>query len=406
MAKSIFSAPCMIACALLVMASCISTSAQDTGISPPSVARDEPETADGDENEKPRKEKLTVEDTLPGILREKPTAIDLTRWKVTLPVNEDGEISGQGDAVELTRPAGFALPPYYDVQPGSITFMAPTDGARTGGSNYPRSELREMDGNGDEYEWTVADGGRLGATLKVNELPKARDDLPSRVVVGQIHGPDDELCRIYYTDKGEVYFIDDKAEEETEETIYKLTSADGKEPSIPLGATFSYKIDANAERLMVTVTHDDIDYVGTDRISAFWPGKPLYFKAGAYVQVGKPGTKARTVGDGVGSVTFFAITPPTHDIYHEAPREDEVASVEELSRPTSEERRKGKAVSNVEIYAGCVIVKTVKLLEKGITYQQAAAQARPLCTTLDREFGPSEVAQIDDVISKVFKSPQ
>lgn len=192
---------------------------------------------------------------------------------MTLPVNEQGVRSGEGDAVELKMLKGLSVPPYFDVQQNSITFVAPTNGARTKGSNYPRSELREMDGKGDEYEWQVGDGGRLSATLKVDQLPKANDDMPARVVIGQIHGPDDELCRLYYTDKGELYFIDDKAGDDHEETVFRLVSSKGKEPKIPLGASFSYVIDANAERLSVTVSYKGVDYVGVDPISSFWPGK-------------------------------------------------------------------------------------------------------------------------------------
>ncbi|MFK0383020.1 polysaccharide lyase family 7 protein [Agrobacterium sp. NPDC090273] len=362
-------------------------------------ARAQEGAVDGDD--RPKKKKIPIEERLPGILSGRSTAIDLSRWKVTLPVNEQGVRSGEGDAVELKMLKGLSVPPYFDVQQNSITFVAPTNGARTKGSNYPRSELREMDGKGDEYEWQVGDGGRLSATLKVDQLPKANGDLPARVVIGQIHGPDDELCRLYYTDKGELYFIDDKAGDDHEETVFRLVSAKGKEPKIPLGASFSYVIDANAERLSVTVSYKGVDYVGVDPISSFWPGKSLYFKAGAYLQVGKPGSKAGTVGQGQGSVTFTAIGTPTHDIYREQSEEDgedKTAGSEETGR----DRKTGKAVSSVELYAGCIAVKTTKLLEAVSNLPDAMKKARPLCESLDREFSAKETAEVDALLQRIF----
>ncbi|WP_052821186.1 polysaccharide lyase family 7 protein [Agrobacterium sp. SUL3] len=384
--------PFAVARAFLIFALCTSVFSMTS----PPLALAQEKTTDGDT---PAKKRKPIEERLPGILSGQSTGIDLSKWKVTLPVNEDGVSSGEGDAVELKKPTGFSVPPYFDVQQNSITFMAPTDGARTKGSNYPRSELREMDGKGREYEWLVGDGGRLSATLKVNELPVADDELPSRIVIGQIHGPDDELCRLYYTDSGELYFIDDKAGDDHEETVFKLISADGTEPKIPLGATFSYVIDANSERLSVTVSYNGVDYVGVNPISSFWPDKPLYFKAGSYVQIGKTGSKARTVGQGRGSATFTAISTPTHDIYREQ-SEEEQKTVE--SEGTSSERRSGKVVSNVELYAGCIAVKTAKLLEDSGALPDAREKARPLCASLNREFSANEIGEVNALVDKIF----
>lgn len=241
--------------------------------------------------------------------------IDLSRWKLTLPVNSKGEVSGSGDAAEVTDLVKYANPPFFVVEfEGALTFMAPTDGARTGGSKYPRCELRQMK-NGDEFEWTVEQGGRLDASLKINELPLTADGKPGRVVIGQIHGPDDELCRLYY-DNGRIYFYDDKAGSTPKETQFVLKDSSGKEPSIGLGERFSYSIIATKLALTVVVTTASGTFTATDPISKFWPGKKLYFKAGVYVQVSKPGSGAGTVGSGRGAATFFdivldgAVQPP------------------------------------------------------------------------------------------------
>lgn len=250
-------------------------------------------------------------DPMPGQVEAPETSIALTHWKLTLPVTKDGTVAGPGNAVDMIVLQGLSVPPYFTVTPDSISFRAPTDGATTKGSHYPRSELREMDGEGEEYQWVLEQGGTLSATLQVDELPKTTKGKAGAIVIGQIHGPDDELCRLYY-DNGSLYFVDDKAGKAGKETKFVLKSSAGKSAKIPLGEQFSYEIDANSERLKVSVSYGDITYTATDPISAFWPGKELYFKAGLYVQVAAPGSNAGHLGTGWGGVTFYAISQPTH----------------------------------------------------------------------------------------------
>jgi hypothetical protein len=245
------------------------------------------------------------------------TSIDLSNWKVTLPIDKAGK---PGSALEVTKLAGFSLPPYFDVKPDSITFSASTDGSHTSGSHYPRSELREMNGSGQERNWTIDQGGTLSATLRINEVPQLEQigageipaaipqkvPGPGRIVIGQIHGPDDELCRLYY-DNGVLYFNDDKSGEKQEQASFALKDEAGGMTQIPLGKSFSYKIAANAQGITVSAVVDGRTYSASEPISAFWPGQELYFKAGAYVQVGVAGGGALETGSGTGSVTFTSI---------------------------------------------------------------------------------------------------
>ncbi|HEY4202184.1 MAG TPA: polysaccharide lyase family 7 protein [Devosiaceae bacterium] len=243
---------------------------------------------------------------LPGQTSAPKTSINLANWKITLPIDKKGRPTGRDDAVEVEKLIGFALPPYFSVTSNSITFQAPTNGSTTDGSGYPRSELREMNGRGGMAAWTVATGGRLSATLRINEVPRVSTGKPGRIVIGQIHGPNDELCRLYY-DAGQIFFVDDKAGDKRKETSFPLLSSGGKPAGIPIGARFSYTINVNASTLVVTVKHGGTTYSATDPIGTFWPGKKLYFKAGAYVQVGAGSSKEHTGGTGQGSVTFFAL---------------------------------------------------------------------------------------------------
>jgi hypothetical protein len=237
--------------------------------------------------------------------------IDRTLWKLTLPVDASGGFSGT--AIEIKPlPAAYERAPYfYTVNEGALTFMAPTEGATTSGSHYPRSELREMTGAGTEAAWTIAQGGTLSATLAVNELPLASGGKNGRIVIGQIHGPSDELCRLYY-DNGKLHFHDDKSGPGQTELEYVLRSPAGAVTSIPLNASFDYSIVVANGTLTVSAQYAGTTYTASETINAFWKGKALYFKAGAYVQVGKPGSGAGTTGTGRGRVSFYRLTPPSH----------------------------------------------------------------------------------------------
>lgn len=239
------------------------------------------------------------------------TNFDLSLWKITLPVNSSGQIGGAAVEVKNIGATFQKAPYFYTAQDGAMVFMAPTDGARTSGSKYPRSELREMDASGKEISWTVEQGGELHATLSVNELPVTSAGAKGRIVIGQIHGPDDELCRLYYDD-GKLYFYDDKATSSIKETQFILKSASGQTTNIALNEKFEYSIIADRNNLTVIAVHNGVEYRAVDPVSSFWPGKALYFKAGAYVQVSAPGSGAGNVGSGKGQVSFYRLLPPSH----------------------------------------------------------------------------------------------
>jgi hypothetical protein len=236
---------------------------------------------------------------------------DLSLWKLTLPVDGNGQFSGT--AIEVKPIASTYQHPlyFYSGADGAMTFMAPTEGATTSGSHYPRSELRELTATGGNAAWTVAQGGTLSATVAVNEVPVAASGSKGRVIIGQIHGPNDELCRLYY-DNGRLYFHDDKSGVNQTELEYVLKSSAGGTTNIPLNATFDYSIVVANGSLVVSARYDGITYTASEPISSFWPGQALYFKAGVYVQVGKPGSGAGTMGTGRGKVSFYKLAKPSH----------------------------------------------------------------------------------------------
>lgn len=242
--------------------------------------------------------------------------IDEGMWKSTMPYDAAGGTTGT--AVEVWPPALLTLDnQYFDRQVnGSIIFEAPVDGARTSGSNYARCELREIlpDGS-NEYEWTPETGGRLECTCAVLELPtQTVGSAGERAIIGQIHGPNDEPCRLYFYRDGHLEFADDKAGAGTSgtETLFQLKNASGQVSAIPLGDYFTYVIEMDRTGIRTTVLYNNVNYTAFSPLSNFWPGKLCYFKSGSYNAIGKVGTSAGQQGTGRARVQFQRIIRPKH----------------------------------------------------------------------------------------------
>ena len=161
----------------------------------------------------------------------------------------------------------------------------------------PPSTLREMDGS-DRAAWKLSEGGTLTATLKVDETPIKDGGAPGRVVVGQIHGQNDELVRLYY-EGGKVYFMNDQAGSGNKETKFTFKNDDGKQPNIALGETFSYMIEARGSKLLVKILADGDEYVSNSKINSVWKSDTFYFKAGVYLGVNE------NSGHGEGEASFY-----------------------------------------------------------------------------------------------------
>ena len=223
---------------------------------------------------------------------------NLSNWKITLPVDQNGTIVGT--AQEVKNLHGYQNLSYFYTGPdGAMVFRAAVDGATTSGSKYARSELREMNG-ADRAAWTIKQGGSMSATLEVDHVPTRFDGSEGRIVVGQIHGQDAELTRLY-RDNGTVYFVNDHAGSTGQETAFRLTNSAGKTPYISLNEKFSYTIDASSSQLKVSVYADGQVYTATDTINSFWKTDTFYFKAGTYLGVNE------TQGTGYGQTSFYAL---------------------------------------------------------------------------------------------------
>jgi Ca2+-binding RTX toxin-like protein len=223
---------------------------------------------------------------------------DLSNWKITLPVDSNGQFSGT--AMEVKNLSGYQHSKYfYTAADGAMTFVAPVEGATTSGSSYARSELREMNGTANAA-WNLQTGGFMSATLEVDAAPN-RDGAGGKIVVGQIHGQDDELVRLYW-ENGKLYFANDQAGSNNSETKFYFVNASGQQPDVSLDERFSYTINAKGDNLEVTVFADGQIYKSVSKINSVWQSDTFYFKAGAYLGANESN------GSGYGQTSFYALS--------------------------------------------------------------------------------------------------
>lgn len=233
------------------------------------------------------------------------TNFDLSNWNLTLPVDDDYFAADGGDGDYTDDVATTILRDdlegseygdmfYYDALKQALIFRAEYNGATTSGAKGARSELREVDEDGNKAAWSVSDtyAHTLSATLFVSEIAVDSESNIGRVVIGQIHGVDDELCRIYLTDEGTIYYANQHTGTDGEERRFYFENADGESPNISLGETFSYIIQVTDGKLIVAVYADGETYeaVATDgvdptEITSAWDDDAFYMKAGVYNQV-------------------------------------------------------------------------------------------------------------------------
>jgi hypothetical protein len=130
--------------------------------------------------------------------------LNLTNWKLTLPV----ETSHAGSPDEFRQPEldGFQDSNYFYVNSArnGVVFTAPCGGATTSGSGYPRSELREMTGNGTaNASWSTTSGTH---TMEIRQAVTHLPVVKPHVVVGQIHDAGDDV--IVFRLEGTKLFVD------------------------------------------------------------------------------------------------------------------------------------------------------------------------------------------------------
>lgn len=131
--------------------------------------------------------------------------LNLTNWKLTLPI---GQPEKPTEIKQDSSPslAQYSIDPWFIVNPaGGVRFRAPVNGVSTSGSDYIRSELREMKNNGkDGADWASDDG--VTHTMIIDQAVTRLPEAKPHVVLGQIHDDKDDV--IVFRLEGKKLFID------------------------------------------------------------------------------------------------------------------------------------------------------------------------------------------------------
>jgi len=261
-------------------------------------------------NEQLPEETLPIEETPEEINYLLPD-IDLSHWKVTLPIGNPTEvyppeIFNYGEN-EMLKP--FM---YNDSIDGSLVFYT-YPGASTANSSYSRSELRELlDPNDQSKNWTFEQGGRMKGILALDEISKESDGDYHRTIIMQIHGrlsneqreligaKDNNappILKIYWH-KGYVR-VKSKVLKNKDATAEELlhTDAWGDDAGFNFDEyvgfePFSLEIIASSGKMEIILNESDSYIIENDDMKK-WGVFENYFKAGNYLSTKDQGAFAR-----------------------------------------------------------------------------------------------------------------
>ncbi len=185
--------------------------------------------------------------------------LDLSDWKVQLPIGAEED----PDEVKQPALATYAVDPWFVATEAcdGVRFRSAVNGVTTGGSSYPRSELREMNGS-DEAGWSATSGTH---TMVIREAITALPADKPHVVAGQIHDGDDDVT-VFRLEGTKLYVT------KGDTTHHKLVDDD-----YVLGTPFEAKFVVSGGSIKAYYNG-----VLQTTISASFPDG--YFKAGAYTQ--------------------------------------------------------------------------------------------------------------------------
>lgn len=240
--------------------------------------------------------------------------IDLSKWKVTLPIGENGRPIEVEPPEILDYATNETLLPfmYNDSTEGALVFYA-YPGVSTPNSSRSRTELREqMVPGSNNTNWTFAQGGRMKGTLALDEISKDASGNYHRVIIMQIHGrltnaqrdligEDDNnappVLKIYWQDgKVRVKTKQLKDINASDEEILHTSAWEDDEGHYFSNAvgleSFTLEIIASQGRLEVIFNDDETvvyDGIHMERWGIF----ENYFKAGNYLQTSEEGAFAR-----------------------------------------------------------------------------------------------------------------
>ena len=113
--------------------------------------------------------------------------IDLSHWKVTLPIGNPTEVHPP-EILDYATNETVKPFMYNDSIEGALVFYT-YPGASTANSSYSRTELREqMEPGSNEVNWKFDQGGRMKGTLALADISKDSNGNDHRTIIMQIHG--------------------------------------------------------------------------------------------------------------------------------------------------------------------------------------------------------------------------
>ncbi len=186
--------------------------------------------------------------------------LNLTNWKITLP------IGSSGSPTEIKQPAltTYKIDPWFVVKGSGVQFRAAVNGTTTSGSSYPRSELREMTGSGTtNASWSSTSGTHtMTVDTMVTHLPNTKPHL----VIGQIHDSADDVT--VFRVEGTTLWITDG----------NTTHGFAVDTNFALNKRVSIKFEVSAGKVKYYYNGTLLPYSQSKSFSG------AYFKAGAYTQ--------------------------------------------------------------------------------------------------------------------------
>lgn len=186
--------------------------------------------------------------------------LNLKNWKITVPLGNSEH------PTEIKQPslARYKIDPWFVVVGDAVRFRAPVNAVTTSGSNYPRSELREMINNGvTNASWSSTVGRHVFSfTESITAVPTHK----RQVVAGQIHDNNDDIM-VIRLDYPHLYV------NVNGDNVYTLND------TYILGTKFSITFDAHDGKTDVYYNGSTSPvYTLTKKYSN------SYFKVGAYTQ--------------------------------------------------------------------------------------------------------------------------
>lgn len=228
--------------------------------------------------------------------------IDLSHWKVTLPVGKPDEV-GPPEILDYANNDLLKKYMYNDSVRGALVFYATPTEATTTNTKYSRCELREqMQPGSNRINWTFKQGGIMKGKLEMEDISKGKDGKYHRTIIMQIHGrlTDEQRDLIGKSDNDappilKIYWKDGKIRVKTKQlknlnaSMSEMLQKDAWEDDKGFNfkeevgfEKFVLEVKASEGKLMVVLNNNEFKVYENIHIDK-WGIFENYFKAGNYL---------------------------------------------------------------------------------------------------------------------------